>query len=1153
MQAANSKTEFKPVPEQPDFPKMETETLQYWKDIDAFKTQLEKTKDCPPYTFYDGPPFATGLPHYGHICAGTIKDVVTRYAAQTGHYVERRFGWDCHGLPIEYEIDKAYGIRTRADVLEIGVDEYNKRCRAIVMKYATEWEEIVTRLGRWIDFKNDYKTMDLKFMESVWWVFKQMWDKGLVYRGAKVMPYSIGCSTVLSNFEAGQNFKEVNDASVFVGFPLIEEPTTKLVAWTTTPWTLPSNLALCVNKDLEYVKIKDKKTEETLVIAKVRLTELYKKPDGYQILETFKGSALEGKEYKPLFEYYAGRREQGAFRVFVGAHVTDDAGTGIVHTAPAFGADDYSICLKHGIIKPDSPPCPVDASGFFTEPVSDFAGQYIKDHATERAIIKNLKERGLLVHETQFNHSYPFCWRSETPLIYRAINSWFINVKGIKTDLLENNKKAYWVPSFAQEKRFHNWLENAEDWCFSRNRFWGNPIPIWASEDFEEMVCVGSIEELQKLSGVKNINDLHKEFVDKITIPSQKGKGVLRRIDEVFDCWFESGSMPYAQVHYPFSTTPEQFEKRFPADFIGEGLDQTRGWFYTLNVISTAVKNSNPYKNLIVNGMVLAADGKKMSKRLKNYPDPMEVVNSKGADAIRLYLMNSPLVRAETLNFNEKGVFEVVRKVFNPWYNVYRFLLQNITRWETKGDQERKFLFDNSLALNKEKLTNITDRWVIASNQHLIKFAREEMDAYRLYTVVPKLLRFLDALTNTYVRLNRGRLKGDNGDEDQKIALNVLFDVLLNVTILMSPFVPFITEMIYQNLVKCIHPDSHYYEQSIHFLRIPKFDPNLIDEKIERDVDLLMTILEDARVLREARKVSFKQPIKSLTVITDSEEFVERLQALAVYIQEEINVEEVLFEKEITKYVTYQLTPDHKVLGKQFGKTYNNDFRKALQNLTNDDARKFLNEGKLAVNGQELNGEHLSVKLLLKKEGLAENLELGGDTNVKVLLDLTQDENMRKRGTAREIVNRIQKLRKSSSLHPDDDVVIFVNFKENANALIAAFGENKAMMENILKKPFNLMEKKPQYLKVAASENFDYENEHFDVEVCWNNVALNKESIEAKYPGLYQEVEKAVAEANYHETLKSLKEQGKLSLNLSKPVELVKDQDFSVFAREATA
>ena len=815
------------------------------------------------------------------------------------------------------------------------------------MKYSQKWREVMTRFGRWVDFDNDYKTMDLKFMESVWWVFKQMWDKGLVYRGAKVMPYSTGCSTVLSNFEASQNFKDVQDPSVYVGFPLVEDPKVKLVAWTTTPWTLPSNLALCVNAEFEYVKVKDKKTGDFYILAKGRLEDLYKEANLYELVETFKGSALEGKEYTPLFDYFADRKAQGAFRVLLGEHVADNAGTGVVHTAPGFGVEDFQVCLKYNLIQADNPPVPVDASGFFTEPVTDFVGKYIKDHATERAILKALKEKGLLIHETQMNHSYPFCPRSKTPLMYRAITSWFINVKSIRESLCANNKKAYWVPAFAQEKRFHNWLENAEDWCFSRNRFWGNPIPIWASEDFQEMVCVGSIEELKQLSGVQDVTDLHKDHVDSITIPSKQGKGVLRRIDEVFDCWFESGSMPFAQCHYPFSTTPEEFEKRFPADFIVEGIDQTRGWFYTLNVISTVVRDQNPYKNLIVNGLVLGLDGKKMSKseedeidkkeaqnnnlhqeaqpKVQRHPKPLEVVEKYGADAIRLYLMNSPLVRADDLCFNEKGILETVKKVFNPWYNVYRFLVQNITRWENSFEQQpRKFMFNHSLALEKEKLTNITDRWVIASNQHLIKFVREEMESYRLYTVVPKLLKFLDALSKTYVRLNRNRLKGDNGQEDQQIALNVLFDVLLNVTILMSPFVPFITDMIYQNLVKCIHPDSHYFEKSIHFLRIPKFEASLIDEKIEKGVDLMMTLLEDARVLKEVRKVSFKQPTKSLTVLTDNDELIESLKSLATYLQEEINVEEVLFEKDIGKYVTYQLTPDHRALGKQFGKAYDN-------------------------------------------------------------------------------------------------------------------------------------------------------------------------------------------------------------------------------------
>ncbi|WIA42069.1 hypothetical protein OEZ86_009348 [Tetradesmus obliquus] len=779
------------------FPAEEEKILALWDSLDAFKEQLRRSEGKPEYIFNDGPPFATGLPHYGHILAGTLKDIVTRYACSTGRHVSRRFGWDCHGLPVEYEIDKKLGIKSRDDVLAMGIDKYNEECRSIVMRYSKEWEVTVRRLGRWIDFENDYKTLDPSFMESVWWVFKQLHEKGLVYRGFKVMPFSTACSTSLSNFEAGLNYKDVDDPAVMVAFPIkaaggaaagavIEG--SQLVAWTTTPWTLPSNLALCVHPELTYVQVKDPAKGTVYIVAEARLAALpgavpkakkggdKKKgkegeaaaaavPAGFELLTKFQGAELVGAAYEPLFPYFADHTT--AFRVVADGYVTDDSGTGVVHQAPAFGEDDYRVCLANGVIaKGEGLPCPIDLNGRFTAEVTDFAGKYVKD--ADKEIIANIKAAGRLVDHASLNHSYPFCWRSDTPLIYRAVPSWFVKVEAIKERLLANNEVTYWVPSYVKEKRFHNWLEGAHDWAISRSRFWGTPIPIWASEDGEEIRVIGSIQELEEIAGRK-VDDLHRHFIDDITIPSSRGKGLLRRIDDVFDCWFESGSMPYGQLHYPFENK-ELFEANFPADFVAEGLDQTRGWFYTLMVLSTALFDKPAFKNLVCNGLVLAADGKKMSKRLKNYPDPTEVIDKYGADALRLYLINSPVVRAETLRFREEGVFGVVKDVFLPWYNAYRFLVQNVRRWELETGET--FNPGTTLDAGLEALAAaadsseqqaaggaVLDRWIAAAVRSLTAYVRAEMEGYRLYTVVPRLVAFIDQLTNIYVRYNRKRLK----------------------------------------------------------------------------------------------------------------------------------------------------------------------------------------------------------------------------------------------------------------------------------------------------------------------------------------------------------------------------------------------------------
>lgn len=1030
------------------FPEEETKVLAFWGRIDAFREQLRRTSGREEFVFFDGPPFATGLPHYGHILAGTIKDIVTRYASTTGYHVERRFGWDCHGLPVEHEIDKAFAIKGKADVLAMGIDKYNEECRSIVMRYSSEWRKTITRVGRWIDFDNDYKTLDPTFMESVWWVFKRLHEKGLVYRGFKVMPYSTACNTPLSNFEAGLDYRDVSDPAVLVKFPVINNEKTYLVAWTTTPWTLPANMALCVNPDFDYCYLQNP-LDEMLIVADLRKSfipgatkknKIDTLSDGWRVVKTVKGSELAGLQYTPIFDCFVAVHSARAFVVTCDKYVTSDSGTGIVHQAPAYGEDDYRVCLENKIIlKGEALPDLVDANGCFTEQAPQpVAGMYIKD--ADKILIQLMKDKRLLLDSARIVHSYPFCWRSKTPLIYRAVSSYFVRVEQIKSELLHNNRQTKWVPAYVQEKRFHNWIEGARDWAISRNRYWGTPIPIWQSLDGEETVVVGSIEELERLTGVANVQDIHRHKIDHLTIPSSRGENYppLRRVEDVFDCWFESGSMPYAQQHYPFENC-EMFEKNFPADFIAEGLDQTRGWFYTLMVLSTALFDRPAFKNLICNGLVLAADGKKMSKSLKNYPDPNEVIDRHGADALRLYLINSPVVRAEPLRFKEEGVFAVLKDVFLPWYNAYRFFIQNATRLET----EKGVAFSAS----SEGIvpSNPLDRWILAATDSLVVFIKDEMSEYRLYTVVPRLISFIESLTNVYVRYNRGRLKGNSDDSMQ--ALLTLYKVLLSLCKTMAPFTPFFVESMYQNLKKCL-PDA---EPSVHFCAFPSAEGES-NEQLQLSVSRMRSIIEMGRVIRERQNKPLKLPLSRAVVVHNDGAFLDSLSNdLKAYVMSELNVRTLETSDQAGTFVSRKAQPNFASLGKKLGKKVQT-VKTIIESLTEEQIDGFKKTGKIEVDGVVLEEQDVIIKYEFADKLDQHEEALYDSEGLILILHMKTDDSLFEEGLAREVINRVQKLRKGTGLSVSDvvDVYYELHGAEAEDALLQRVMSTKQHFQDVL-------------------------------------------------------------------------------------------------------
>ncbi|MEI7451727.1 MAG: isoleucine--tRNA ligase [Candidatus Falkowbacteria bacterium] len=858
------------------FPQMESEVLAFWEKNQTFIKSLEKEAPHGDYVFYDGPPFATGTPHYGHIVGQIMKDVVPRYFTMNGYHVARRWGWDCHGLPIENIVEKELGMKTKKDIEDLGIEKFNALCRSKVSTYADEWYKVAAQLGRWVDTSNPYRTMDLNFMESVWWVFKQLWDKDLIYKNYRSMHVCPRCETTLSQSEVAEGYRDIKDLSATAKFELIDEPGTFVLAWTTTPWTLIGNVALAVGPEIQYVKVKS--GEDILILAKERLLETFKEQP-LEVLTEFPGAELVGKAYRPLFDYYVNdakieNRENG-WKIYGADFVTTTDGVGVVHIAPAFGEDDMNLGKANNLPFIQH----VGMDGAIKAEAIDFAGLNVKpagDHmTTDIEVIRYLAGRGLLFKKEKYEHSYPHCWRCDTPLINYATSSWFVSVTKIKEQLLESAKEINWSPNHLKDGRFGNWLEGARDWSISRQRFWASAIPIWECACGERHV-VSSVAELEELGGVK-VDDIHKDVVDNITFKCKSCGGEMKRVPDVLDCWFESGSMPYAQLHYPFENK-EHLEENFPAQFVAEGIDQTRTWFYYLHVISGGLKGKHAFQNVIANGIVLAEDGKKMSKRLKNYPDPALVMDKYGADALRAYLLSSPIVVAESLNFSEKGVQESLRKNIMLLWNVYKF-------YETYAEAESNI--DENL-----NSTNVLDAWILIKLNNLVKEVTGAMEVYNLNKAMRPITDFVDELSTWYLRRSRDRFKSDDL-ADKMAALSTTKKVLSELAKVMAPFMPFMAENLWQKVT------THNFtsaDKSVHLESWPKFsEDNADDAMILHKMDLVRRVVEIGFAKRDELGIKVRQILASATVTGPETKFIDGGYYYEL-IKDELNIKDLIWK-----------------------------------------------------------------------------------------------------------------------------------------------------------------------------------------------------------------------------------------------------------------
>ncbi|MNO54455.1 Isoleucine--tRNA ligase [compost metagenome] len=999
---------YKKIDTSNGFLDMEKQIASFWKDKDVIKKNFDMNEDGEFFTFYDGPPTANGKPHVGHVLTRVMKDIIPRFKVMKGFKVVRKAGWDTHGLPVELEIEKKLGISGKEQIEEYGVEKFVQDCKESVFTYVSMWEEMTNKIGYWVDMENPYVTYQNTYIESVWWALKQMWNKDLLYKGHKIMPYCPRCGTGLSSHEVSQGYKDVKDLTAIAKFKVKGEENKHILAWTTTPWTLPSNVALCINKAYTYVEVK--KEEEVYILAKDLVSKVL--GEEVEVIKEFKGEELLGLEYEQLLPF--AKVEGKGFYIVHGDYVTLSDGTGIVHIAPAYGEEDSLIGRKYNLPFVNL----VNGKGEFEPEVTPWAGKFVKK--CDDDIVKYLDEHNKLLKAEKHLHSYPHCWRCDTPLLYYPTDSWFVRTTSLRDKLLENNNKINWYPDNIRTGRFGKFLENVIDWGISRNRYWGTPLPVWECECGHQE-CIGSIEELkQKGINVPEDIELHKPYIDNVHLNCEKCGKEMKRYSEVIDCWFDSGSMPFAQLHYPFENK-EAFEKNFPAQFISEAVDQTRGWFYTLLAISTAIFDTNSFENCIVLGHVLDKKGLKMSKSKGNVVAPNDVLDTVGADATRwhFYTASAPWLPTR---FSKDDVADTQRKFLSTLWNVYSFYV-------LYADLDK---FD-ATKYSDFKSSNVMDKWILSKLNTLIKVVEDNLEGYKITQAALSIEEFVDELSNWYVRRNRARYWTTELNEDKIGAYTTLYKVLVTLSKIGAPFVPFMTEAIYQSLVVSLDENA---PESVHLTMWPEYDASAVNEDLEKEMDLAYSIVKMGRSARNTANIKNRQPLSEMLVSTDS---------LPDYygdiIKDELNIKVVEFGADLSKYVNFEIKPNLPVLGKAYGKMIPGIRKEIAARNQMDLAQKIQNGEVEVINVDGTEIELNKESLLVTMQGL-EGYAFSGEGSIGVVLDTTITEELKEEGHLREIISKIQNMRKESGFEVADRINLYVSGNELLEKVVDKFQAN---------------------------------------------------------------------------------------------------------------